>query len=303
MRTRTFFLLIWACVLSLPAQVDMSRWGVPSADYSGITALGDGRYALVDDKRNGFAVLSVRQDSVTGAIAAISYEGFIESGSESRDCEGVAFFPDRNTLFISDEHDQEILEYNLDGVLTGRRLAVPDGFSRIRPNCGFEALAYDEPSGLFWVTTEQPLLGDSLHLFVSFDRQLQPVDTLRYVQEPLSLPSDGCTVFSGISALCAPGDGSLLVLEREASIPRGYLGARCRSRVFRFTDGHKTEVADIATRFTLFDRGFANYEGLCPGLRLADGRPTYLLVSDSQSGYGIGPFRLRDWLTVIVLSR
>lgn len=298
----TFLTALWACTLSLSAQVDLGRWGVPPADYSGITALGGGRYALVDDKRTGFALLAIEQDSLTGAVTGVSYEGFRESGEESRDCEGIAFVPDLQTLFISGERDQEIAEYTLSGAPTGRRIAVPEGFSRIYPNYGFEALAYDAVAERFWATTERPLAGDSLHLIVAFDRDLQPVDTLRYASEPLSLPSAKCSVVSGISAICAPGDGSLLVLEREVVIPENYLGARCRCRVFRYFDGEKTEWADITTRFTLFDHSFANYEGLCPGIRLADGRPTYLLVSDSQHNYGIGPLHLRDWLTVIVPS-
>ncbi|MCH5181643.1 MAG: esterase-like activity of phytase family protein [Prevotellaceae bacterium] len=303
MKKPALFLLLLTYAFLLPAQVDLSRWGVPPADYSGITALGNGLYALVDDKQTGFALLSVAQDSLTGAVTDVVYGGFRDAGEESRDCEGIAFVPDWQTLFISGERDQQILEYSLSGAPTGRRLSVPEGFSRILPNYGFEALAYDAVSGRFWATTERPLRGDSLHLLVAFDRNLQPVDTLCYWPEPLSFSATGGTVVSGISALCAPGDGSLLVLEREANIPAGYLGARCRCRVFRYAGGKKTELADITTRFTLFDHSFANYEGLCPGIRLSDGRPTYLLISDSQHGYGIGPFRLRDWLTVIIPAR
>lgn len=297
-----FLFLALAGALSAGAQIDLGRWGVPPADYSGITALGGGRYALVDDKRTGFALLSIDQDSLTGAVTRVGYEGFVEAGDGSRDCEGIAFVPEWQTLFVSGERDQAVVEYDLGGRPTGRALAVPEGFGRIRPNCGFEALAYDAAEGRFWLTTERPLEGDSLHLLVAFDRNLQPADTLVYRPEPLSLPSEGCTVVSGISALAAPGDGSLLVLEREASIPRNYLGARCRCRVFRLAGGEKRLVAEWATRFTLFDRSFANYEGLCPGIRLPDGRLTLLLVPDSQHGYGVGPLRLRDWLAVAVCA-
>ena len=47
---------------------------------------------------------------------------------------------------------------------------------------------------------------------------------------------------------------------------------------------------------------FANYEGMCLGRTLQDGRQTLLLVSDSQGGYHKGPFRLKDYLKVIVLG-
>ena len=45
---------------------------------------------------------------------------------------------------------------------------------------------------------------------------------------------------------------------------------------------------------------FANYEGMCPGPRLADGRQTLLLIDDTQAGAGNSLFRLSEHLKVIV---
>ena len=49
------FALLFPVVLSaqeatLLKQHNMKRWGIPAGNYSGITNIGDGRYALVSDK-------------------------------------------------------------------------------------------------------------------------------------------------------------------------------------------------------------------------------------------------------------
>ena len=46
---------------------------------------------------------------------------------------------------------------------------------------------------------------------------------------------------------------------------------------------------------------FANYEALCPGISLNDGRQT-LLLNDSQGGYSKGPFHLKDYIKVILIG-
>ena len=63
----------------------------------------------------------------------------------------------------------------------------------------------------------------------------------------------------------------------------------------------KTLIAHFTTKFTPFNQSFANYEGMCLGAQLADGRQTLLLVNDSQSGYGKGPFHLKDYIKVLIL--
>lgn len=55
------------------------------------------------------------------------------------------------------------------------------------------------------------------------------------------------------------------------------------------------------TRLRCFRFDLANYEGLCPGRRLHDGRQTLLCVSDAQGGAGRWFLRMRDALRVIVL--
>ena len=58
----------------------------------------------------------------------------------------------------------------------------------------------------------------------------------------------------------------------------------------------------VTTRMNLLQQNFANYEGMCLGRRLADGRQTILLVSDSQGGYGRGPVHLKDYVRVLIID-
>ena len=106
-------------------------------------------------------------------------------------------------------------------------------------------------------------------------------------------------------ALAPFGNGRLLVRERQARIVRRYAGSRCWCKLFLFdpSTGSKRLLHVCSSRFTLFNTRFANYEGMCLGPTLLDGRPTVLLLSDSQGGYGKAFWHLRDRLRIIVLDK
>ena len=104
------------------------------------------------------------------------------------------------------------------------------------------------------------------------------------------------------------------MLERELLIPRRYLGSWCAVRLFRVSAQdlaaaetstrspvRKQLLTHWITRLRCFRFDLANYEGLCLGSRLHDGRQTLLCVSDAQGGAGRWFLRLRDALRVIVL--
>ncbi|MCD8318080.1 MAG: hypothetical protein LUC45_04165 [Paraprevotella sp.] len=57
---------------------DLGHWRVPAGNYSGITPLGGGRYAVVSDKmdQEGFFIFRVVQDPSTGQVTAVINEGF-----------------------------------------------------------------------------------------------------------------------------------------------------------------------------------------------------------------------------------
>lgn len=290
---------------------DLSQWKIQPANYSGITPLGEGRYAVVSDqeKQVGFYVWQIDIDQQTGEVKQVKSEGFRgEDYDIDRDAEGIAYCPQRGTLFVSGEADQRILEHNLDGGLTGKELAVPEwaGSKKIRSNRGFEALGYDAVHQEFWTTSEGPLKDDpdDVLRFICFGTDMKMKDQCVYHLDAQQAANHGRDHYHGVVAITPLGIGRLLfVLERECRIAPNYSGSRCWCKLFLFdpTTGEKQLVEAWATDFNLFTTNMANYEGMCLGPCLADGRITLLLVSDSQAGYGIGPWHLRDYLRVIVL--
>ena len=61
----------------------------------------------------------------------------------------------------------------------------------------------------------------------------------------------------------------------------------------------KPLLTEFRTKINLTARSFANYEGVCVGPRLADGRQLLLLVCDSQNQYH---GYLKDWFRTVVID-
>lgn len=351
---RLFILLLsLAGTLTLHAQhaaelkaVNLAHWGIGTAQYSGITPLGNGRYALVsdDEPTDGFFVMHIEQHPMTGEVLNVALEGFYGSpasaldarGMSLRDAEGIVYHPSTNTVFISGEGDQLVLEYDMEGRPTGRSLAVPEmmGKDNIFPNYGFEALGYSAENSSFWTITESVLRSDgvaagplnpegrNLLRLQQYDEHLQPTAQYAYRMDAPAIKTFGPTYIYGVPLITAMPDGSLLVMEREANVTKNFLGSSVACKLFRVrpaqshqidADTHldtldpnlfmvKETVANFKTKLTLAKIGFANYEGMCPGIRLDDGRQTLLLIADSQGGTGKGPFRLKDYLKVLILN-
>lgn len=122
----------------------------------------------------------------------------------------------------------------------------------------------------------------------------------------------------GVSELCALPDGQLLVLEREAFIPKIKIGAFCKCKLYLINPLNSEEFAlkekfsldtpflkkrlltEWKTGLSLSKRSFANYEGMCLGPKLEDGSQVIILLSDSQDQYaGV----LKDWFKTIVIRK
>lgn len=282
---------------------------VPPGNYSGIAWLGAQRYAVVDDKSptSGFHLFHIDVDSLTGDVRQVAHEGFRSSGKPNRDEEGIAFYPADSTLFVSGEADNEVVEYDMDGRLTGRRLEVPAMMKQSAANLGLEALTYQCQTGLFWTVTEAPLPGENYQRLQSFDNHLKAASCWRYVMDtPVASERRG-SVVKGIPALAALPDGRLLVMEREFYVSKIYLGSFVDQRLYVVDPRQvpadslltKTLVFQWTTRLSLAQQNIANYEGMCLGPTLPDGRVVLLLVADSQNQYkGV----LKDWFKTILLS-
>lgn len=106
---------------------------VPAGNYSGLSRIGGNRYVVVNDKpkNDGFDIFHIDIDSITGEIANVRRVGSLSSGrAGTRDGEGIAYFKPANTVFISGETDNRVLEYDMDGQLTGRELKLRFGYQR-----------------------------------------------------------------------------------------------------------------------------------------------------------------------------
>ena len=318
-------------------RVLLSHWGIAPHNFSGIAPLGNDRYAVVSDKDTaaGFYVWHIEQDSVTGQVVRVTDEGFrphaVSAGAPQPDYEGVAYEPAQARVWIADEATQQIRAFARSGLPTGDSLCIPAAESAvaIRPNRGFEALTFSPTDSLLWTAPEEPPRADPPSVGAAGSPSpatggviellgFSPSGALQrrvpYAIDP-SAPSGMVRAhLNGVPALCALPDGSLLVLERELLIPRRYLGSWCAVRLFRVsaqdlaaaetstrTPVRKQLLTRWITRLRCFRFDLANYEGLCLGRRLRDGRQTLLCVSDAQGGAGRWFLRMRDALRVIVL--
>jgi hypothetical protein len=274
------------------------RKQLPAGNYSGICAIGNDCFALVDDKAptDGFRLVRILFDADRQRISSLEDLGYRSSGLPNRDMEGICYRPSTNTLFISGEADNEVYEYTLDAQRTGRRLAMPDNIKRASHNYGLEALTYDAVNHLFYTATERSLPGDSLIRLLAFGDDLQlKREYLYQPDQPLS-PKH----IYGVSEVCALSDGRLLVMERQIRVPRLKIGASTLTRIYEVTPGsdehlQKQLVTEFRTRLSITSRKFANFEGLCqvsPSL--------LLLIADSQNQYkGF----LRDWFRLITINQ
>lgn len=347
-------LLLTCCALSINAQQAMlypqqklNAWHISTAHYSGITPLGQSRYALVSDKshEDGFYRWHIQQDPHTGRVVHVAEEGFFGTrpslvdrhGHTRRDLEGIAYLPSTATLWLSGEGDQRIVEHRQDGTLTGRELAVPSQFApdSCYGNCGFEALCYDNFSQRFYTTSETTLRHDGFppgrqHLqapnllrLQTFDNEGKATAQYAYRTDAAHARRIGRAYISGVPALCALPDGSLLVMEREGNFRLPMFRSWVRVKIYRvqpLTQSSispcthlstlpeeqflkKELVAQWTTSLGLTTRSLANYEAMCLGAPLADGRLTLLCLNDSQASMGKWPVRIRDYIRVLVLPR
>ena len=252
-----------------------------------------------------------------------------------RDCEGIAFFPPLGTLFISGEEDQRIMEYTLEGLPTGRQLHIPSSQHRdsIRPNLGFEALCYQASTKTFWTITEStlPKDGPSASLahrevrntlrLTSFGVNLRLQGQYAYRMDAPTIRHRSGTYVIGVPSLCVLPDERLLVMEREAYVSPYKLRSFCHIKLYAVSPNiaslvkeheplsslpdtcflPKTLIAEFTTRLHPMRYDLANYEGMCLGPILKDGRQTLILISDSQGGMGNRLFHLKDYIKVIIL--
>ena len=292
---------------------------VPAGNYSGIAWLGDSRYAIANDKSPtaGFYLMTIQTDSLTGELVSVQEDAFLTNGQPNRDEEGICYVPQTQTVFVSGEADQEILEYNLQGQLTGRRLQIPEIFKTAYSNGGFEALTYQTKTHRFWTTSENTLKADGEMPTIdrkiknrlrlqAFGDDLQPKEQYWYESDSTLIRKHKGRSILGVSGLAALDDGRIVVLEREMYFPKKQIGSYSLVKLYLVDPSQqqpgevlrKTLVTTFRTKVNITRRNFANYEGICVGPKLADGRQLLILVCDSQNQYrGV----MKDWFRTVVL--
>lgn len=292
---------------------------VPAGNYSGITWLGDERYAIVNDKSAtaGFYLMTIRTDSITGDIIEVRADSFMTCGLPNRDEEGICYVPQTNTVFVSGEGDGQILEYSMDGQLTGRKLTIPDVFATAYGNSGFEALTYNANTHRFWTTSENTLEADgekpsikkkipNMLRLQSFGNDLQPAELYWYKTDSTAVKRKKGSSTLGVSGMVALDNGNVIILEREIRRTSKRIGSFVHVKLYLVNPSQqqpgellqKQLLTEFRTRINVTRRSFANYEGICAGPKLEDGRLVLLLVADSQNQY---KGWLKDWFKTIVI--
>lgn len=294
---------------------------VGSGEYSGITHVGGSRYAVVHDHLNGGGVLlfdiHISDKGIVKEVSNSVPAGTASSEVKHMDNEGVAYVPSTETLFVSAESDQSIREYTLEGVPTGRMLAVPSDMAadKITSNRGFEALAYNAVTGLFWTTTESELIADAatpgLLRLQSFGNDLQPRKRYLYQMDSGTKSAEkianASSYVHGVSAMAAMDDGRIIVLEREVYVPKGSVIKKMLSSFSKMklyvvrpsADSSEVLEKTLLKSFSTSSANMANYEGMCFGPTLPNGNKTLILIPDSQNGaHGL----TQEYLKVLVLG-
>ena len=278
---------------------------VPAGNYSGMVRLGGNRYALVPDKaeRGGSFIFNIDIDDM-GNITSVASRGFRQLETENLDEEAIAYDKDNHNIYIGREETSEIIRYNiLDGQRNGR-VVVTDYRDKGLNNRTIESLTFDRRRLSVFTINEGPLKGDNglMLRLLEFTPNLNLKKQYTYI---LDMPLDDSPTIDeshafGVAELLSLGDGTLLVLEREFKVEGLKIGSWVMNKIFRITPGNpdKTFVTGWRTVLGASDSGLANYEGMCLGPTLPDGRQVIILCADSQNRHmGV----LRDWFRTVVL--
>jgi len=258
---------------------------------SGISRIAGDRYYAVDDRGGLLYELKIAvngEDEITACEVArsVRLEG-------RRDLEGCAYDPLEGRVWVSDEADTSVRQFD---PLTGRetaRVAVPDVFAKnVVHNRSFEGLTIS-PDGLrLYVANEDTLrcdgaIADNAHggvvriqEFVRKGAVLPWVPSRQFFYQTDTVAGEKFRniAISGVAALCAVEDGKLLVLEREMS-QKDPLLPSFRGRLYEID---LKDVRKPVAKRLLWDENtyFSNYEGMCPGPKLKDGSRSLVLISD-----------------------
>ena len=288
------------------------------ADMSGVTWSGTGTVFYV--VRDGGSVVSngcyvhtmkVELDARGNCVKKPKMgKGILLEGAQ--DAEGIARDPLCGTIWVSDEADASIREYEVgSGKRTGRAVDVPRVMrDEMRGNLSLESLTISPDGKEMWTANEEALKVDGEAAMVGRGTMVRLVKFVRtdgmgawvldgmwaYLCEAVG---ENHPVKSGVSDLCALPDGTVLVLERECSY--GTLGV---ARIYQPRFDMATDIREVASLTNavylaarkgaalvelrdgeqfgggMTQASVACYEGLCLGPQNGDGSYNLMVVSD-----------------------
>jgi hypothetical protein len=263
--------------------------GIGNAELSGITWMGGTRYLAVDDGRSRLFPLEVALDGESGKIARVVAGQFV-SLKGARDIEGIAWWPARGSVLVTDEMVHEIREYDPTSGEVGRTTPPPPVFrGRIRENRGFEGIAVAPDGKSVWIANEGPLRldGGSPSALEGAWVRIQRLDASLAARGQWAYLTEPGLGFVGVVDLMVAPGGGLLVLERALT------GGGFSARIFSVDLAEATGVSGFdklrnrddfepARKEKLWERsgGFQNFEGIALGPELPGGGRLVLLVSD-----------------------
>ncbi len=281
-----------------------SAGDVPPGNYSGLVYLNNNQYAVITDEAEhmGYYLFNIDIDD-EGQVEHVSNLGWHDLGVKSQDEECIAYNPYNRRFYIGNEGPSTITEVDGDKIV---KTKVIDEYAKNGViNWTIESLCFDAKDRCFYTVNEGPLKGDKpYHLGLKkLNEKLKEIKNFDYVIDMPEVPEENPVLIQhayGVSELCPLLDGTLLALEREIYVRKSKIGSWVRNKVYRFKPGfsRKQLVADWKTKINLTNYSLANYEGMCLGPKLKDGRRVIMLCSDSQNRYkGI----LKDWFRTIIL--
>ena len=273
---------------------EFSRESGPEG-MSGVARIGGNRYFCVDDRGGMLHEIEIvlNEGDADGSCTVkrgVRLEGRV-------DLEGCAYDPQDGRVWVSDEHDTSVRQFDPETGKETARVELPEVYRKnVRPNRSLEGLAISPDGYRMFIANEDTLTCDGAVadgenggvvriqelVRAGKDRPWMPTRQFRYRTERIDGAGFEGKSISGVAGLCAPGDGTLLVLEREMS-QKNPLFPSFHARLYEID--LDTDVVEPPKRLVWDENTmFANYEGICLGPTLKDGSKSLVLVSDGGGG-------------------
>lgn len=267
-----------------------SDGGIPMF-LSGIARAVDGTYFAAADRGGVVYRATIGVDSATGEIGTNAFERL--PGSRGTDLEAIATAG--GTVWVADEASNSVLRVGDGAVL---RLGGAS-YAQCGRNRGLESLAATSDGSTLWVCNEEAAPPETNAVRLAKFVRSASSDGLDWNCETMvayrpdavaGQPFRGLAM-SGVSDLTVLSDGTLLALEREFSRKGQFPSVRIRIYEIGFEGAddvrrvaNADQVRPVSKRLVFELPSMpVNFEGICEGPTLADGRRTLILVADGDA--------------------